>query len=139
MSFEHWDDPRLQLIGKEFLADAYQLVHDLEGYGADATAYLLSREEQYRRAERMNHQVCIPVAFADALMALLLTLPRKGNRRGRRPRWSIEEAQKLVNRRHVETQSRANAFEGNRTGCGKYPSSAAQVEGGKRPPWANYT
>ena len=31
-------------------------------------------------------------------MAVLLSLPRKGNNRGRRPVWSIDEAQALINK-----------------------------------------
>jgi hypothetical protein len=97
MSFERWDDPRLRRIGKKFRADAYNMAHDLDGYGADVLAWLMTDEQRDHRAKRMNYQIRIPVAFADALMALLLSLPRTGNKPGRRPLWSIEEAQKLVN------------------------------------------
>jgi len=97
MSFEHWDNPRLRRIGEKFAADAYNMAHDLDGYGANALAWLMTDKQRDHRAERMNYQICIPIAFADALMALLLSLPRSGNKRGRRPLWSIEEAKKLVN------------------------------------------
>ncbi len=89
MTAVRWDDPRLLRIGKQFADEAYDLADNLNSYGADATACFLSDEQQYQRSERMNHEVCIPVAFADALMALLLSLPRKGNRRGRRSVWSM--------------------------------------------------
>ena len=71
------------------------MAHDLEGYGADVLALLMTDEQRDHRARRVNYQIRIPVAFADALMALLLALPRK-NKRGRRSLWSVKEAQQLV-------------------------------------------
>jgi hypothetical protein len=91
-----WNDPRLLRIGKEFAADAYTMAEQLNRNGADATVWLLSKEEQHER-NRAKNQVCIPAAFADALMAVLLALPRKGNKRGRRRRWTMDEAQALYN------------------------------------------
>jgi hypothetical protein len=89
-----WNNPRLLRIGKEFAADSYNMAEQLNRNGADATVWLLSKEEQHER-NRARDQVCIPAAFADALMALLLSLRRRGNKRGRRPRWTIDEAQTL--------------------------------------------
>ena len=92
--FAYLDDPRLLRIGKEFAKDAYYMAHDLEGYGADAMAWLMTDEQLKQRAE--IHNIEIPVAFADALMVLLLSLPRSGAKRGRRPLWSVDEARKLT-------------------------------------------
>ena len=98
-----WDDPRVLRIGKQKAADAYDLADYLNWRGADATALLMT-DEQYaeraeRRAERLDGgEVHLPIRFADVVMAVLLSLPRKGNKRGRRPVWSIDEAQALINR-----------------------------------------
>jgi hypothetical protein len=73
MRTSDWNDPRLREIGTKFAADAYEIASELHSYGADASVLLLrKRDWQPRRP----HQVCIPTACADALMALLLSLPR---------------------------------------------------------------
>jgi hypothetical protein len=95
VSFEHWDDPKLRRIGEKFVSDAYRMAHDLDGYGADALAWLMTDEQRCQRWEDVDN-ISIPAAFADALVVLLLALPRKGSKRGRRALWSISEAQRLV-------------------------------------------
>ena len=70
------------------------MAHDLEAYGADAMAWLMTNEQLFR--ERACSSVEIPAELADALMVLLLWLPRSGKPRGRRPLWSRDRAQKLL-------------------------------------------
>jgi hypothetical protein len=96
MKLAHWDDPQLRRIGKTFADRAYDLADSLDWYGADGRVYLLPVEQRAKRWEKIE-TISIPTAFADALMAMLLSLPRKGGKRGRRPVWSIAEAQKRVN------------------------------------------
>jgi hypothetical protein len=72
------------------------MAHDLDGYGADALVLLASDEEQSQRYRQVPF-ISIPARLADALMALLLALPRRGNPQHRRRQWSIDEAQNLFN------------------------------------------
>jgi hypothetical protein len=96
MRIIRWDDPKILRIGKELAEDAFNMADELGSYGADAEAYLMSEAERRRRAKNSEGGIRIPLAFADALMALLLALPRKGDKRGRRSLWSIARAQKLL-------------------------------------------
>jgi hypothetical protein len=73
MNPSDWNDPRIRRLGAEFAAEAYDLASELHGYGADAAQLLLSWKEQ---DPDRPPDVCIPAAFADTLMALLLSLPR---------------------------------------------------------------
>jgi hypothetical protein len=84
MRIIRWDDPKILRIGKELAEDAFNMADELGSYGADAEAYLMSEAERRRRAKNSEGGIRIPLAFADALMALLLALPRKGDKRGRR-------------------------------------------------------
>lgn len=81
-----WNNPRLRRLGAQFAAQAYNLADELNSYGANAAQLLLPREEQSNRP----WNVSIPPGFADVLMAVLLSLPRPGERRGRRSRWALE-------------------------------------------------
>lgn len=89
-----WDNPRIKKIGKRFKLEAFDLADNLHSYGADASTYLLPLEERAKRWAAVDN-VCIPAAFADALMALLLALPRPERGPGRRRLWSVSEAQQL--------------------------------------------
>jgi hypothetical protein len=84
MKTSDWNDPLLREIGAKF--DAYDLASELETYGADASVLLLPEAEQRRLAGERPREVCIPTTFADALMALLLSLPRRHI--GRPRNWS---------------------------------------------------
>ena len=78
--------------------------------------------------------------FADAVMAVLLSLPRKGNKRGRRQTWSIVEAQKRVDNGESKSKVAREFSEQTRTGQGKHSAEAARhQEGRKENPWDNYT
>jgi hypothetical protein len=92
MKASDWIDPRLREIGERQAADAYEMAAELGTYGADASVLLL-RKGAWQ--PRRPHQVCIPTAFADALMALLLSLPRP--QIGRRIiNWSPQRVQALL-------------------------------------------
>jgi hypothetical protein len=106
-----WDNPRLRQIGKQFAAEAYTLADELNSYGADATQLLLPQDEQ---ADRPWGDVCLPRAYANVLHAVLLSLPRKGERRGRRSRWSLRTVEALIES-GVSVRSAAKA-EAARTG-----------------------
>ena len=68
-----WDDPRIREIGRRYALDAYDLASELDNYGADAARLLSSPLEPHPRLP----DVTIPAGFADALMAILLSLPRR--------------------------------------------------------------
>jgi hypothetical protein len=74
-----WDDPRIRAIGRRYALEAFDLADELNAYGADATQLLLSWRELDPDRPR---NVAIPAMFADALMALLLSLPRPQERVG---------------------------------------------------------
>jgi hypothetical protein len=76
MKTSDWNDPRLREIGAKFALDAYDLASELDTYGADASVLLLPKAEQRRLAGERPTHITLPTAFADALMALLLSLPR---------------------------------------------------------------
>jgi hypothetical protein len=89
------NDPRLREIGERRATDAYEMAAELNTYGADASVLLLSKAEQ--RSRKRPPEVCIPTAFADALMAILLSLPRP--QIGRRPlNWSPQRVQASMQR-----------------------------------------
>jgi hypothetical protein len=71
MKTSDWDDRETRAIGRRYAAEAYDLASELDSYGADASALL---EREYDPARPRT--VCIPTMSADALMAVLLTLPR---------------------------------------------------------------
>jgi hypothetical protein len=66
-----WDDPRIRALGRRYAIDAYDLASELDDYGADAAALLQGGQDPNR-----PRSVSIPAALADALMAILLALPR---------------------------------------------------------------
>jgi hypothetical protein len=67
-----WDDPRIRAIGRRYAAEAYNLASELEHYGADAERLIMVEPFP-------SPDVIIPAGFADALMAILLSL--SGERR----------------------------------------------------------
>lgn len=85
MNARDWNDPRILEKGKQFAEEAYNLASELENYGADAAQLLLSYKEQ--DASRPP-TVTIPTMLADALQALLMSLPRPSLNGGRRRDWS---------------------------------------------------
>jgi hypothetical protein len=91
--FANWNDPRLRQLGEQFAGEAYELAAELHSYGADAGQLLLSRHEKADRPWNVE----IPPALADALMAVLLSLPRAGASPGRRCSWSKRSVQALIN------------------------------------------
>jgi hypothetical protein len=93
-----WNNPRLRQIGERFAADAYDLASELEDYGADASVLLLPEAEQRELAASRPPKVCVPTMFADVLMAILLSLPRPEEGRGRRREWSPELVQLAINK-----------------------------------------
>jgi hypothetical protein len=78
MGTSDWDDPSIRTIGRRYAAEAYDLASELHGYGADAAALL---EDHYDPTR--SRTVTLPAMFADALMAILLSLPR--------PAWSPDQ------------------------------------------------
>jgi hypothetical protein len=84
MRTKDWNDPALRGIGAKF--EAYDLASELESYGADAAALLLPTTEQRILAGERPTHITLPTAFADALMAFLLSLPRSDH--GRPRDWS---------------------------------------------------
>jgi hypothetical protein len=98
MKTSDWNNPRLRQIGEQFAADAYDLASELENYGADAAVLLLPGAEQRKLAASRPPDLVIPTALVDALMAILLSLPRPEEGRGRRRKWSPESVQNLINR-----------------------------------------
>jgi hypothetical protein len=109
-----WNNPRLRQIGEQYAADAYDLASELENYGADASVLLLPEGEQRRLTASRPPKVCIPAKFADVLMAILLSLPRPEEGRGRRRKWSPERVQYAINK--GMTQYAAVRQETERTG-----------------------
>jgi hypothetical protein len=87
-----WNNPRLRRLGQTFIEQAYTLADDLGGYGADPEQLLLPREK--RRARPFSVEV--PPMLLDVMAALLLALPRSGERPGRRSRWSIKSVQAMI-------------------------------------------
>jgi hypothetical protein len=122
-----WDDPRVLRIGKKYAAEAYDLADYLNTRGADATALVMTDDEQAELAERRDDQVTLPVHFADVVMAVLLAMPRKG-KRGRRRIWSPDEAQSRVD--HGEPKSKIARDVSKQTGL-KMESIRAQLRGKK--------
>jgi hypothetical protein len=70
MKTSDWDDPTIRAIGRRYAA-AYDLASKLHNYGADAAALLKSQHDPKR-----SPTVTMPAMLADAVMAVLLALPR---------------------------------------------------------------
>jgi hypothetical protein len=88
-----WDNMQLRLLGEKFAQQAHILADELGSYGADAEQLLLPPEE--RRTDR-PWNIEIPPMFADVLQALLFALPRAGERRGPRSRWSLPKVLAMI-------------------------------------------
>jgi hypothetical protein len=73
MKRSDWNDPRIRAIGRRYAAEAYDLASELDNYGADAAELIKPRGDEDPNRPR---SIAIPTMFADALMALLLSLPR---------------------------------------------------------------
>jgi hypothetical protein len=91
-----WNDPKLRKIGERFAADAYNLALTLELYGADASVLLLPEAERMRVCVERPPHVNLPTFFADEIMAILLSLPRR-YQHGRRRNWSPHLVQASLN------------------------------------------
>src|SRR5271155_2553519 len=78
MKTSDWDDPTIRAIGRRYAAEAYDLASELHGCGADAAALLKPQQDPTR-----PRNISIPAALADALMAVLLALPR--------PEWAPDQ------------------------------------------------
>jgi hypothetical protein len=89
-----WNDPRWRDIGAKF--DAYDLASELEDYGADAAVLLLPEAEQRELIGERRTHITLPIAFADALMAFLLSLPRRDI--GRPRDWSPDLVEASIKR-----------------------------------------
>jgi hypothetical protein len=74
-----WDDPRLLKIGRDYSAEAYELADELHSLGADAAQLLKNWRDLDMDRPR---SIAIPPMFADALMAILLSMPRLNERKG---------------------------------------------------------
>jgi hypothetical protein len=85
-----WYDPRVLKIGADYRREAHELADEFNSYGADATRLLGS----YRDLPREKQDVCVPVKFADAIMAVLLSLPSA--KRGRPLKPSTQRVRRLV-------------------------------------------
>jgi hypothetical protein len=80
------DDARLRRLGKR--RDPEYLLRNLERCGAEASALLLPPARRLARWES-DETVRIPVVLADAIAALLFSLPRLG-KTGRKKIWSAD-------------------------------------------------
>ena len=80
------DDVRLWKLGKR--RDPEHLLRNLERCGAEASAFLLPSDKRLARWES-DDTIRIPVVLADAIAALLFSLPRLG-KTGRRKIWSAD-------------------------------------------------
>jgi hypothetical protein len=85
-----WDDPRVLEKGREWRRQAQYLADEFNHYGADATRLL----GNYGDLPQGKDQVCVPAMLADAIMSVLLSLPRAEH--GRRPKPSTLIAKRLV-------------------------------------------
>ena len=86
-----WDDPRIRKLGRHFGREAYDLAAELASCGAD----LVRLKHPYLYRDLPNDgMILIQAQFADILMAILLSQPRK--KRGRRPKTPTAKAQQLV-------------------------------------------
>jgi hypothetical protein len=70
MNTSDWDDPSIRAVGRRYAGEAYDLASELENFGADASALIKPYDPTRPRT------VTLPAMLADALMAILLTLPR---------------------------------------------------------------
>jgi hypothetical protein len=93
VGFSDWNNPRVRQLGKQFAAEAYTLAGELNSHGADPMRLLLPREEQ---ADNLPWDICVPRELLDVVTAVLLSLPRPGERRGRRSRWTIHGVEVLI-------------------------------------------
>jgi hypothetical protein len=71
MKTTDWDDAAIRAIGRKYAEEAYDLASELHNYGADAAALLKSQHDPER-----SPTVTMPAMLADAVMAVLLALPR---------------------------------------------------------------
>jgi hypothetical protein len=105
-----WDNKQLRLLGEKFAEQAHILADELGSYGADAEQLLLPREE--RRTDR-PWNIEIPTMYGDVLQAVLLSLPRSGER-GPRSLWALQKVLAMIEK-GVSVRAAAKA-EAARTG-----------------------
>ena len=72
MKTSDWDDPAIRAVGLKYARESYDLASELHNFGADAAQLLLSYKEQ----KSGRPDVRLPPMLADAVMAVLLALPR---------------------------------------------------------------
>ena len=86
------NNPRLRRLGLTFQEQAYTLADELHSCGADPEQLLLHRRERRARPFRIEVQP----ELLDIVAALLLSLPRPGERRGPRSSWSIKSVEAMI-------------------------------------------
>jgi hypothetical protein len=131
MKASDWNNSKLRQIGEQYAADAYELASELIDYGADASVLLLPEAEQRKLAASRPPNVCLPTKLVDVLMAILLSLPRPEEGRGRRRKWSPELVQHAIN--NGMTQYAAARQESERTGV-PAPTIERGMQRRRKPP-----
>jgi hypothetical protein len=72
MRTSDWDNTDLNAIGRKWAKEAYDLASEMTDYGADAAALLAPQWDPTGRPPT----VTLPTMMADAIMTILLSLPR---------------------------------------------------------------
>ena len=69
-----WSCPEIKAVGRKYALEAFNLADELCARGADAAQLLKSYKELDMTRSRT---VVLPAMLADAIMAVLLSLPRR--------------------------------------------------------------
>ena len=104
MKTSDWDDPEIRAVGLKYASESYDLASELRNFGADAAQLLVSYKEQ----KSGRPEVRLPPMLADAVMAVLLALPR--------PEWAPdrplgENVTALRKRRREDRRGQSQAVE----------------------------